>query len=89
MKDEYTYRVDYITEDITKDVRIEITARIHEAVNKNQDTFLAHWLLQNSDVDLSKVRLCHGFKGDYYQFWVEEHDSIPCQPLKYSNTWED
>lgn len=75
MKDEYTYRMDYITEDITKEVRTELTHRIREAVNKNQDTFLAHWLLQNPDVDLSKVRLNHGFKGNCYEFWISEDDS--------------
>lgn len=74
MKDEYTYRMDYIAEDITKNIRTEITNRIREAVNKNQDTFLAHWLLQNPAADLSKLRLCHGFKGNYYQFWIEEQE---------------
>ena len=73
MKDEYTYRVDYIAEDITKDIRTEISNRIREAVNSNQECFIAHWLLQNPDADLSKIRLCHGFKGNCYTFWIEEN----------------
>ena len=74
MKDEYTYRMDYIAEDITKDIRIEITNRVRETVNKNQDTFLANWLIQNPSVDLSKVRLCHGFQETHYQFWVQDYE---------------
>lgn len=74
MNSEYTYRMDHITEDITKDIRTELSNRIHEAVNKNQDTFLANWLLQNPCADLSKVRLCHGFRGNYYEFWITHED---------------
>ena len=72
MTDEYTYRMDYIAEDITKDIRTEISNRIRATVNSNQECFIANWLLQNQDSDLSKIRLCHGFKGNYYQFWVEQ-----------------
>lgn len=74
MTNEYTYRTDYIATTITDDIRTELTNRIREAVNKNQDTFLAHWLLQRPEADLSKLRLCHGFKGSYYQFWIEEQE---------------
>lgn len=72
MTNEYTYRMDCITEDIAKDIRDELTNRIREAVNSNQDCYIAHWLLQNPNADLSKIRLCHGFKGKCYEFWVEE-----------------
>lgn len=72
MKDSYTYRMDYIAEDITKDIRTEISNRIREAVNSNSECFIANWLLQNPDTDLSKIRLCHGFKGDHYEFWINE-----------------
>lgn len=54
------------------DIRDELTNRIREAVNSNQECFIAHWLLQNPTADLSKVRLNHGFKGSCYEFWVEE-----------------
>lgn len=54
------------------DIRDEIAKRIREAVNSNQECFIAHWLLQNPSTDLSKVRLNHGFKGDHYQFWISE-----------------
>lgn len=53
----------------------ELTNRIRETVNSNQECFIAHWLLQNPDADLSKVRLNYGFKGSYYEFWVSEDDS--------------
>lgn len=53
------------------DIRDELTNRIREAVNSNQECFIAHWLLQNPDAELSKLRLCHGFKGNYYEFWIE------------------
>lgn len=53
-------------------IRDELASRIRKAVNSNQECFIAHWLLQNPDADLSKLRLCHGFKGDYYEFWVSE-----------------
>lgn len=56
-------------------IRDELTERIHEVVNSNQECFIAHWLLQNPNADLSKVRLNHGFKGGYYEFWVSEDDS--------------
>ena len=74
MKDEYSYQMDYIAEDITKDIRAELTSRIRDAVNANQECFIAHWLLQNPDVGLSKIRLCHGFKGNHYQFWMSEEE---------------
>lgn len=54
------------------DIRDELTNRIREAVNSNQECFIAYWLLQNPDADFSKLRLCHGFKGNYYEFWVSE-----------------
>lgn len=54
------------------DIRDELTNRIREAVNSNQECFIAHWLLQNPDTDLSRVRLNHGFKENYYEFWVSE-----------------
>lgn len=44
-------------------IRDELTNRIREAVNSNQECFIAHWFLQNPNADLSKVRLNHGFKG--------------------------
>lgn len=74
MKDEYTYRIDHIAEDITKDIRTEITNLIRQAANSNQECFIAHWLFENPDADLSKIRLCHGFKGDHYQFWVQDYE---------------
>jgi len=73
MTNEYTYRMDCIAEDISKDIRAEITKRVMNAVNSNQECFIAHWLIQNPNADLSKIRLCHGFKGNYYQFWIEEN----------------
>lgn len=76
MKDEYTYRVDYIAEDITKNIRTEITNRIRDAVNSNQECFIANWLLQNPDADLSKLRLCHGFQGNHYTFWVDDKEIV-------------
>lgn len=72
MKDEYTYRMDYIAEDITKDIRYEIVKRVQEAINSNQECFIANWLVQNPNADLSTLRLCHGFKGNYYEFWITE-----------------
>lgn len=54
------------------DIRDELTNRIREAVNSNQECFIAYWLKQHPTADLSKVRLNHGFKGNYYEFWVEE-----------------
>ena len=59
------------------DIRDELTTRIREAVNSNQECFIAHWLLQNPDADLSKLMLCHGFKGNYYTFWIQEKDNDP------------
>lgn len=57
------------------DIRDELRNRIQEAVNSNQECFIAHWLLQNPYAELSKLRLNHGFKGGCYEFWVEEVDS--------------
>lgn len=53
-------------------IRDGLTNRIREAVNSNQECFIAHWLLQNPNVDLSKVMLCHGFIENNYSFWVED-----------------
>lgn len=55
-------------------IRDELTNRIRKAVNSNQECFIAHWLLQNPTAELSKLRLCHGFKGNYYEFWISEVD---------------
>lgn len=61
------------------DIRDELTNRIREAVNSNQECFIAHWLLQNPDADLTNITLCHGFKGNSYTFWVEEKQSVHTQ----------
>lgn len=53
-------------------IRDELRNRIQEAVNSNQECFIANWLLQNPVADLSKIRLCHGFKGNHYEFWISE-----------------
>lgn len=55
-------------------IRDELTKRIREAVNSNQECFIAHWLLQHPDADLSKLVLCHGFKDNVYTFWVQEKE---------------
>lgn len=54
------------------DIRDELTNRIRGAVSSNKECFIAHWLLQNPNANLSNLRLCHGFKGNYYEFWVSE-----------------
>ena len=56
------------------DIRDELTNRIREAANSNQECFIAHWIKQNPDADLSKIKLCHGFKGNYYTFWIEHKE---------------
>lgn len=53
-------------------IRDELTIRIREAVNSNQECFIAYWLLQNPDADLSNLMLCHGIVGNNYSFWVED-----------------
>lgn len=53
-------------------IRNELTKHIREAVNSNQECFIAHWLKQHPDADLSNITLCHGFEGNSYKFWVEE-----------------
>ena len=53
------------------DIRDELTNRIREAVNSNQECFIAHWLKQHPDADLANITLCHGFKDNAYTFWVE------------------
>lgn len=54
------------------DIRDELTDRIRKAVNSNQECFMAYWLIQNPDAQLSNLRLWHGFKGNYYEFWITE-----------------
>ena len=55
-------------------IRDELTDRIREAVNSNQECFIAHWLVQNPGADLSKLMLCHGFVGNNYSFWIQEKE---------------
>jgi len=54
------------------EIRDELTDRIRQAVNSNQECFIAHWLKHHPDADLSKLMLCHGFVGNNYSFWVED-----------------
>jgi len=56
------------------DIRQELSNRIREVVNSNQECFIANWILKHPDADMDKIMLCHGFKGNCYQFWVEEKD---------------
>lgn len=56
------------------DIREELANRIREAVNSNQECFIAHWLLQNPNADLANITLCHGFEGNSYTFWVQEKE---------------
>ena len=58
-------------------IRDELTNRIREAVNSNQECFIAHWLLQHPDAELSKLMLCHGFVGNTYSFWIQEKENDP------------
>lgn len=53
------------------DIRDELSSKIREAIAGNQEVMIAHWIKQNPDADLSKINLCHGFKGNYYTFWIE------------------
>lgn len=57
-------------------IRNELSSKIREAIAENQEVFIAVWLKQNPDVDISKVVMCHGFKGDYYTFWVQEKEDV-------------
>jgi len=57
------------------DIRTELSRKIQEVVNSNQESFIAHWIKQHPDTDFSTIRLCHSFRGNYYQFWIEEKDN--------------
>lgn len=76
MKDSYTYQVDSIAQDITEDIRSTLVNRIRDAVNANQECFVAQFILQNPDVNLKHMKLCYGFKGDHYKFWIEWKEGI-------------
>lgn len=53
------------------DIRDELRNKIQEAVNSNQECFIAYWLKQHPDADLANITLCHGFKDNAYTFWVD------------------
>lgn len=57
---------------IASQIRDELTNKIRETVNGNQELFIAHWIKQHPDADLSNITLCHGFKDNSYKFWVDE-----------------
>lgn len=44
---------------------------INIAIVQNQDCYIAYWVKQNPDKNLDDYTLVHGFKGDYYTFWLE------------------
>lgn len=48
-----------------------IAERINIAIVQNQDCYIAYWVKQNPDKNLDDYTLVHGFKGDYYTFWLE------------------
>lgn len=59
---------------IAKDIRDELSARIQEAITKNQECFVAEWFKKNPDVDPFDYVLVHGFKDDQYTFSIERKE---------------
>ena len=57
---------------MTDQTSYDIIARIAKTINDNQETFIAYYLKQNPDTDLSKAKLCYGIRGNYHEFWIEE-----------------
>lgn len=76
MTDEYTYRIDSITQEITDDIRNTLLTKIRETVDANKETFIAQFILQNPEVNLKHMKLCYGFKGDHYEFWIDWKDDV-------------
>lgn len=51
--------------------RRQIAERINTAIAQNQECYIAYWVKQNPDKNLDDYTLVHGFKGEYYTFWLE------------------
>lgn len=76
MTDQYTWRIDQITEEVTEDIRSLIANKIRGTIHANQECFIAQFILQNPEVNLKHMKLCHGFKGDFYEFWIEFKEDV-------------
>lgn len=51
--------------------RRQIAEKINTAIAQNQDGYIGYWVKQNPDKNLDDYTLVHGFKGEYYAFWLE------------------